>query len=355
MPGNYGDGSLSYGGPINYEGDTSSGGPGPTLQPGKVYRSLPAPIQPPLGLEAVFEYRGLRLNDKNQLIPDGSGDYLGDIFRISEISGLNDIEMRDSRDVNPGTHGETAFQALYSGRTITLTGRIESGSLNRLRLMQTELRQVFGDLEEDWLYIRNYRDPTTDVQIKCRKIGPIAMNEVQQNLNYYRDFQLSLRASYPFFQSVLFKTTSQGFDVVLGYTGRIYPRVYPFVYATSLDSTGTPVVDDAPTPLLVTNSGDFPASPTIRITGGVTDPQISNTSNSQVLKLTTTVQPGEFIDIDTLNRTVVDNTGANRFAAVTADSDWIQIDPGNNQLTIQAGAFFGGSPIATITFRDTYL
>lgn len=96
------------------------------------------------GLETIMEYNGLFLNDRR----------FPDCFRVNDIGGLDDADVRDSRENNPGFHGETVFNAWYGGRTITLTGRIEGTSVNLLRDMQHAMRSAFSGLQEQPLYFR---------------------------------------------------------------------------------------------------------------------------------------------------------------------------------------------------------
>ena len=83
----------------------------------------------PGGLECRFQYNNLVMHDRQYI----------DKIRITKIDGLQDAEIRDSRDVNPADHGETAFEAWYGGRTITFEGRIEAFNVNKLRDMQQAL------------------------------------------------------------------------------------------------------------------------------------------------------------------------------------------------------------------------
>jgi hypothetical protein len=144
----------------------------------------------PPGLEAILEYEGLYLGDTHVV----------DKIRVNEIAGLDDADVRDSREANPAAHGETPFDAYYGGRTLVITGRIEAYSLQKLRDIQQALRQAFSELEEKPLIFRT-GNWDRDVMIWCRKINPIQMREIQQNFNYYRDFQVTVRASNPRFLS----------------------------------------------------------------------------------------------------------------------------------------------------------
>jgi hypothetical protein len=147
----------------------------------------------PGGVESIFEFNGALLNVRDWW----------DTFLITSIDGLADPDVRDSRDVNPGRHGETYFNAYYGGRTIVITGKIRAFSLSKLRDMQMGLKRIFADLSgEIPLYIRS-GNVRTDVFIYVKKSQPIVMAEQQVDFNYTRDFQITLRASNPRFLSYL--------------------------------------------------------------------------------------------------------------------------------------------------------
>ena len=172
----------------------------------------------PAGVEAYFEYNGATFNVRTWQ----------DTFLITTIDGMADPDVRDTREVNPGRHGETAFDAYYGGRTIVLTGKMRAGNLNKLRDMQQGLKFIFGDIGKELpLYIRT-NTPEKDVFIKCKKSQPIVMSETQQNFGYTRDFQITLRASDPFFLSYMeqrlvqsYATTLEEFSVPVAYDGPI--------------------------------------------------------------------------------------------------------------------------------------
>lgn len=98
-----------------------------------------APIRSvPPGLESVVCWNGLRLNERR----------LADRWFLSSIDGLMDADIRDSREVNPGEHGETAFESLYGGRTVVLEGRAEAGNMAKMRELQEQLKRVSAPLVE---------------------------------------------------------------------------------------------------------------------------------------------------------------------------------------------------------------
>lgn len=149
----------------------------------------------PGGLECRFQYNGLVMHDRAYI----------DKIRITKIDGLQDADIRDSRENNPADHGETPFEAWYGGRTITFEGRIEAHNINKLRDMQQALRYAFSGLRESPLYFLKASSidyGAEDIRINCRKYSQIQMTEQQSNLsNVYRDFQVTVRASKPWFES----------------------------------------------------------------------------------------------------------------------------------------------------------
>ena len=103
----------------------------------------------PRGIEAVIEYNGLYMNVRDWV----------DTYLVTTIGGLDDADVRDNREVNPGYHGETAFIGLYGGRTVTLTGKIITKTIFKLRDMQQGLRQAFSRIDREFPLIFRAPDP----------------------------------------------------------------------------------------------------------------------------------------------------------------------------------------------------
>jgi hypothetical protein len=155
----------------------------------------------PRGLEVVLEYNGLKFNNTKTV----------DKIRVTQIDGLADADIRDSRDANPSAHGETTYPSYYGGRTITITGRIEAYSLYKLRDMQQALRQAFNDISRERLLIFRTPDPNTDLVIACKKSASMTMLETQNDYRFFRDFLITLRASNPRFLSYLTRSSTSSF------------------------------------------------------------------------------------------------------------------------------------------------
>jgi hypothetical protein len=123
-----------------------------------------------------------------------------DKYRVISIDGLDDPDVRDSRDENPADDGEQPNFSLYGGRTIAITGRIEAYSLAKLRDMQQALRTAFVDISRERRFNFLTGASETDHYINCKKFTKNQWGEEQKHLNhFFRDFVITLRASDPRF------------------------------------------------------------------------------------------------------------------------------------------------------------
>lgn len=298
-----------------------------------------------------------------------------DAVIITSIDGLNDADVRDTRDVNPGYDGETAFSSYYGGRTIVLSGFIRAHTLEKLRDMQEGIRSTFAPLEEKLLVFRG-KTRSRDLQIKCRKTQPITMSETQTNFLFERQFQVTLRASDFRFEATKLSTE------VLSYGSNFNGEV--------------PIGN-------VVNNGNYLADPVIRIDGPLTaatqgghgiwiENTVDQTTQSSAstygvsasaiisgtnvtgglpigansylkikAKLSNTTEvlaSGEYFLVDTLNRTIYRYSAAQQtlvsaYAQLETDSEWIKLAPGTNP--IYATTFTSRNPLVTFYYRHTFI
>ena len=96
------------------------------------------------GVQAFIEYNGYIINDRLQ----------ADRIRVTNITGLDDPDITDSREAIPGDDGEFVYDSWYRGRTFVLTGEIQAGSLGTLMRLERDLRAAFGLLQESPMKFR---------------------------------------------------------------------------------------------------------------------------------------------------------------------------------------------------------
>lgn len=274
-------------------------------------------LSAPAGLETLIEYGGLMMNDNSVM----------DKFRIMEIAGTDDAEIRSSYIPNPGEHGEVVLESFYGGRTVVITGRIEAGNLGKLRDMQQALRTAFVHVWHEHPLIFHTGQAENTVFIDCKKSAPIAMREAHRDFRPWRDFQVTLRASNP--------------------------RVLSYMEELNQATLDTPDPDGSVF-MGVLNRGNFGAQPRIRLGGTLTDPVVSNDTNGQSISLTGTIADGDYVEIDVARKTIVDQTGANQFSLLSVGSDWMELEPGYNDISIVA-ASSADSPYLYMWHRHTWM
>ena len=107
----------------------------------------------------------------------------------------------------------------------------------------------------------------------------------------------------------------------------------------------------------VHNGGNAPAPWTGRLDGPLTFPDITHEESGKRLSLDfvanggINLPAGQWIDLDSSKRSVLLNGTADRRTQLTVDSDWWQLDPGDNTFALDADA---GTGTLTVTWRDGY-
>lgn len=263
----------------------------------------------PTGVESVYQYNGLTLNDLS----------VYDRYRITRIEGLGDADVRDQRELHPARHGEEALLALYGGRPVVLQGRIESWTLNKMRDMVMALKQAFSPLVESDLVVVTGRGFARDHLIRCRKVQPIAMTEEQKDFNFWREFMITLRASNPRILSREQITSST---------------------SVSGSATGDSILE-------IVNNGNFNSEPKIVLRGPMTNPQIAvqQWEGGAAFRLAVSMAAGEERWIDTATRRIYDASGTSRFGEYVLGSSWPELPPGSNNINFWATELSGSSSV----------
>ncbi|MFF7313339.1 phage distal tail protein [Streptomyces sp. NPDC008137] len=109
--------------------------------------------------------------------------------------------------------------------------------------------------------------------------------------------------------------------------------------------------------LTAVNDGASPAYPVLRLDGPVANPAIEQLGGG-ILTLDATLQPGEYLLIDTRTRAVLFMGSTPRRTWVRAGSAWPLLYPGSNELAYRGSALPGApgqSSLLTVTWRDTSL
>jgi hypothetical protein len=276
----------------------------------------------------IITVNGFVLNDPNS----GNGVYLDE-----PVGGLSMAPIRTSQGTYSGRDGGYVGAQFYSGRLISLTGKI----FNTQSSAAVEaIRRAFEAALA--------APPPLVMTIVTNGGSQYALNVYVDSLDIpinrspsQAPFNLSLIAPDP----TIYDNSAGGLNTVtinpvVG-GGLTWPLTWPLPW-----SAGTQ-------PITINNSGNVTIYLTITLTGAMTNPTVLNVTTGQFFSLTgLTTSAGDVLVIDLLNRSVMLNGGSVlSYAALT--SSWWPLVPGSN--TIKFTTTNSSDPVTgTLSWRSGY-
>lgn len=127
----------------------------------------------------------------------------------------------------------------------------------------------------------------------------------------------------------------------------------PRIYSTSIH-TSTQVQADGN--VSWDNQGDYYSPPSLKINGPGTNPTVTMGGTFPIVFNNLVLTAGQYVTVDLVQRTVVDQSGANRFGAVDfLNTAWWQLPPGGAAVKIQWVS--GNTAASTLvgTWRDSWV
>lgn len=287
---------------------------------------IPYVLTGPDGTRAVF-------NDP------ADADFVGYLDGDGGISGLDSPEVRENADVRVEADGGVHGQFFYGRRPVVLTGWVypdgaTQATVNaRIERLQRASNAMRADGELRWtetgsverrvlvrrqqpLRIAGRRPKTFQVPLVCADAEVVAAAE----------------------QSLVIVSGATGF---LGFTS---PIMSPL--ASVIASGGG---------AFAVNSGTAPSFPRLRIDGPITNPRVLNNTTGEELRLIYDLAVAEWLEVDMKRRTVLLGGTANRYSAVEFPASvWWALQPGNNDIRLNATAASGGAQV-TVYWRHAWI
>ena len=242
-------------------------------------------------------------------------------YTLKEAEGFGSGEVEVVKWDRPGFHGIKTPRAFWRERIMRLIIGCRSSTSADYETRRRALQAAF-DLPRDgltWLKFitQGGLELQTQVQLNAQIQAPLNRGEVTIG-----NFRIELIAEDPTFYS----QTETAQDITF--------------------ASGSGVVN---------NGGNAPVYPTIRIHGSVTDPVITNSTLSRTVSFTgLTIPAGEYLDIDMLNETVIDQSSVNKYEYINSDDFW-WLAEGNNTITISGTVGGSGYRKITVTYRNGYI
>lgn len=301
---------------------------------------------------------GIRFNLRSWDPIRGAAPAVSDLYRLTAVSGFENVEVRDLREPRAGNHGDIAYDAYLGGRNVVLTGRIEAYNLAQLRYMQARLKEeclaemnfiqrqgriTWGNqLGTLWIMDRDRKS----VLLAPGRVIDLRMSESQKSDQFFRDFQITIRLPRPYFSSYASATGLLG-----DHMKQIGSTVNLIGGATGF-TVGGNVTRDA---VLVV--GNYPTGASSSMTGDLT---ITNTTTGDVVVLTAPSWGSDvWWGIDSRDEFVSENnvkdiaSSKTSFLKLTSMAgNFIRLAPGSNTIT-RSGTVATGTPkLAVFTWDN---
>ena len=271
------------------------------------------------------EYNGVLLGD-------------GTPFHIAQIDGLLDLpDIRSSDTVRMRRHGLRAGDDYTAGRRVVLTLEVSSTDTVSFSAAVDQLMVATTPGGEPAPLV--FQIPgvagSGKRSVMCRPR--------RRSLPVGREFYYQLPLATIEFYSVDPRIESsallaQSTDLETAGGGLNFNAVAPFVFGATAEG-GV---------MTISNDGNFTASPTFTFTGPVSNPRVENLTHGQTLSFTITVADGDTLVVDTDQRTVLLNGTASRYSTMDFGSNWVNFQPGVNEITYRA------STTTTTTMTTTW-
>ena len=242
-------------------------------------------------------------------------------YTLKEAEGFGSAGVEVIKWDRPGFHGAKTPRAFWRERIMRLIIGVRSSTSADYETRRRALQAAF-DLPRDgltWLKFTTQGSLAlqTQVQLNAQIQAPLRGGEVTIG-----DFRIELIAEDPVFYS----QTQTATDITF--------------------ASGSGVV---------ANAGNSPIYPVVRVHGAVTDPVITNTTLGKTVSFTgLTIPAGEYIDIDMLNETVINQASVSKYEFINSDDFW-WLGEGNNTITISGSVGGSGNRKITVTFRAGYI
>lgn len=225
--------------------------------------------------------------------------------------------------------GDYSVAGRYAPRVITVKGRITpppDGNSSVVTDARDRLNRMLNSVRKP-LYFR-VDEPRYPKQARVQ-IDNKPTVEINTHKNHV-EFSIQFKASdprkyYAILQNVA--TMLPGSTTV----GRKYPRDMYYTYGeNSVDGT-----------IYAENHGDYHTFGTIRISGPITNPRLVHRETKKAMQFNIVLGVDEFLDVNLRARTVKLNGKQFKRSAMTTNSTWFSLQPGQNSIQ-----FFGTQHIA---------
>lgn len=263
-------------------------------------------------------------------------------YDIVEIEGLLDHpEVRSSDHERLRRHGLAPGDDFTGGRVVIVSMDVYGADTDAVATAVSNLQQAFRTGDEAAL---SFQIPGVAGGNLARVNARVRNRSLVIDRNFTAGIPRAVVQFYATDPRIYTEAQPQvSTDIFAASGGITFNVVGNFNFPPSTES-GT---------VTATNSGTFTTPTVIRLDGPVTNPSIENLTTDESMSLTITVAEGDYLEIDSAERTILLNGTASRYSALDAGSDWIDLPPGDNELKFRGSS--GTTATMTVTWRSAWL
>ncbi|WP_077601571.1 phage tail family protein [Oceanobacillus sojae] len=263
-------------------------------------------------------------------------------YRLIRVEGIGDTEATTQMQKVPFQDGASYIGSILEDKPIEIELKITGDNEQDLNAK----RRYFASVFNPKLGVGTLRYISGGDVKEIDAVAESVPNFPDGQTNRKPLFQkalLYIRAPYPYWRDP--NQTSQPLQA---YSGNLtMPNTFPIEMGRSGSHT------------TLYNSGDIPAPVRIDIQGPVANPQIINRTNGDWLRVNRSIAADEILHIDTTNgkkRVEVYRNGRvfNVFGYIDHDSDWLQLDVGENLIEHIADSGDTSGMVA-VTWNNQYV
>lgn len=268
-----------------------------------------------------------------------------------------DLEIKNQEIQKEGQHGIWDFNSFYGKRLITFSGVIVGQDEASVIAIQDQLKLVCGlplepNSSNDGVLTISYTDPRGRALQTTGKLFSSIRFSRSMRENFKLAFQLVLKSANP---NIVSQTETEDVGTRGYWAGSLK---LPASMPNKINIVAMQTLE-------VENLGNTYTDTRITIHGALTNPRLENLTTGKFMQFTYNIGAGEYIYIDSLLGTIVNQAGTDISAFLDNGSEFIKIKSGINSLLLTSDENEGATnPIATriaptevleSCHRDTYL
>ena len=260
---------------------------------------------------------------------------------FTQLGGFSGSDTEDYTSKSAYQNGRTYFSQFATERQINFTFRINGDGYDDINIRKLDAINAFSATNGEGVLKISFPDGR-EYSIRCVPKGAPIFNDVAAGSKSATNCTIFLTAYDPFW----FNPTENTLNIYVFTGGFTLPFTVPF----TLGQSGQ---------YAVINSGHASTPVTIQIPRPITNPIITNTRTGEHIEVVKTLLLGEFITIDTsfknalVTYTDLNGNRYNILSAVTPESEFWQLLPGRNEITLSDVTALDENPLI-LSWYDKY-